>query len=87
MPVRKFRSIEQMKRGTWHEPGSPELFEAMRATWDLAHRTLRPYFPPGVYKHRSLEDAERLRDQWARANFEAYRRRLEAAPSDGDPSA
>jgi len=32
-------------------------------------------FPPGVFKHRSIEDAERLREVWEDANFEAHLRR------------
>lgn len=65
-----------MEGNTWHEPGSPELFAAIRRTWGLAHRTLQPYFPPGVYKHRSIEDAEKLRQQWEDANFAAYQARI-----------
>ena len=81
MPVRKFRSVEEMDGNTWRKAGDPELFRAIRATWDLAHRTLRPRFPPGVYKHRSIEDAEKLRLEWERANFEAYQARLREARS------
>jgi hypothetical protein len=78
VPIRKFRDVSEMEGNTWHEPGSPELFQAIRATWDFAHQTLRPYFPPGVYKHRSIEDAEALRATWERANFQAYQRRQRA---------
>jgi glutathione S-transferase len=76
MPVRKFRDIAEMEGNTWREPGSPELFRAICETWDFATRTLQPHFPPGVYKHRSLEDAQKLREEWAQANFRAYRERL-----------
>ena len=76
MPVRKYRSVEEMEGNTWREPGDPELFRAMKATWTFSARTLQPRFPPGVYKHRSIEEAERLRGEWARANFEAHRARL-----------
>ena len=82
MPIRKFRSVEEMEGNTWHEPGSPELFRAIKATWDFAERTLRPRFPPGVYKHRSIEDAQKLRDEWERANFEAYQARLRRQTDD-----
>lgn len=75
MPVRRFRDVSEMEGNTWREPGSPELFRAIRATWAFAHRTLRPSFPPGVYKHRSMEDAEALQQEWAKANFEAYQAR------------
>ncbi len=76
MPVRKYRSIEEMPDQTWRQPGDPELFRAMRATWDLAQQTLRPHFPPGVYKHRCFADAERLSEKWQQANFMAYRARI-----------
>ena len=64
MPVRKFRDVSEMEDNTWREPGSPELFRAMRAIWDFADRTLQRRFPPGVYKHRSIEDAQKLREKW-----------------------
>ena len=76
MPVRKFRSIEEMEGNTWRSPGDPELYRAIRDTWDFAQRTLQPHFPPGVYKHRSIEEAEELRQEWEKANFEAYRARI-----------
>lgn len=84
MPVKKFRNVAEMEGNTWHEPGSPELFEAIRSTWDFARRTLRPRFPPGVYKHRSIEDAERLRERWEKANFNAYQERIAAARRSGE---
>lgn len=72
MPVRKFRSVEEMEGNTWREAGDPALFRAIRATWDFARRSTQPRFPPGVYKHRSIEEAEELREEWAKANFEAH---------------
>lgn len=75
MPVYKYRDISEMPDDTWHERSSPELFRAIRGTWELARRTTRPSFPPGVYKHRSIEDAEKLRSRWERENFEAFQRR------------
>lgn len=75
MPVKKFRDVSELEGNTWYEPGDPRLFEAIRAVWDLAARTTRPSFPPGVYKHSSIEEAEALREEWDRANFEAFRER------------
>ena len=78
MPVRKFRDVSEMPDDHWYEPGDPALFRAIRACWDFAQRTTRPSFPPGVYKHRSIEEAERQRELWEEENFEAFRRRREA---------
>lgn len=76
MPLLKLRSVEEMEGNTWREPGDPQLFRAIRSTWGFAHRTLRPRFPPGVYKHRSIEEAQRLRVRWEEENLAAYQSRV-----------
>ena len=76
MPVRKFRSVAEMEGNTWRGSADPDLFRAIRSTWDFARRTLRPRFPPGVHKHRSIEDAEKQRERWEAANFEAHQARI-----------
>jgi hypothetical protein len=75
MPVRKFRHVAEMERGVWYDRGDPRRFEAIRAAWELARRTLKPEFPPGVYRFRSVEDAEEHREQWERRSFESLQRR------------
>ena len=75
MPLRKFRSIEEMDGNTWREPGDPELFRAMRSTWALAQKMTRPSFPPGVHRHRSAAEAEALQTAWEEENFRAFRER------------
>jgi hypothetical protein len=85
MPVRKFRDISEMEGNTWLTPGSPELFRAIRAVWDFAERTVPVRFPPGVYKHRTIEDAQELREKWEADCFAAFqaRRRQEGKSSGG----
>lgn len=71
MPVRKFRDVSEMEDTLWRKPGDPELFRAIAAVWDFAARTVPRHFPPGVYRHRSIEDAEALREKWEEADFRA----------------
>lgn len=78
MPVRKFRDVSEMG-DTWYRPGSAELVAAIRRVWGFAHRTCPLTFPAGVYKHRTLADAEAKSDEWERANFEAHRARIAAS--------
>lgn len=86
MPIRKFRDISEMPDATWHEPGSPELFRAIREVWAFADKVLQPHFPPGVYKHRSWEDLLAQEEEWAKANFERYQARLKAEREKRDSS-
>jgi hypothetical protein len=62
MPIRKFRSIEEMDAQTWRAPGDPALYRAIAFTWELARRTNPRRFPPGVHKYRSIDDMNRAED-------------------------
>jgi hypothetical protein len=72
MPVRKFKRIEDMPE-LWFERGDPRLFKAIAGVWNFGQRWLAPHYPPGVYKHRSLEEKNRHDEEWAAANFQAFR--------------
>lgn len=80
MPVRKFRRVEDMP-APWLEPGDPALYLAIAGVWDFGQRLGSPRFPPGVYKHRTLEDMNRLDEAWAKANFRAFWERRGGGPS------
>jgi hypothetical protein len=65
MPIRKFRRVEDMDEPVWRTPGDPALLRAMAGLWDIAHRTRRRSFPPGVHRHASIEDMQRAQERWA----------------------
>ena len=71
MPVRKFRSVEDIP-APWHESGDRSLPGAIAGVWDLGQRIGAPRFPPGVYRHRSLEEMNKLDEEWAKANFKKF---------------
>jgi hypothetical protein len=79
MPVRRYRHVGDMEDALWYERGDPALFAAIARVWDFAQRTCQPRFPPGVYKHRSIEDMDALRETWEDANFRAFHERRRAA--------
>jgi hypothetical protein len=64
MPVRKFRTIEEMKAPIWRRPGDPALFQVMAGLWQIGARTSRRRYPPGVHKHASIEEMQNARDVW-----------------------
>jgi hypothetical protein len=75
MGVTRFRDIAEMKRSR-PRPVGAERFAVWRHIWLVSDRICPLSFPPGVYKHKSIEDAEALRRQWERANFLAHRKRM-----------
>lgn len=64
MPVRKLRSLEEAEDAVWRDPGDPRLWEVIRGVWGLSSRVFPRRFPPGVHRHRSIEDANRQREAW-----------------------
>lgn len=71
MPVKKFRDVSEMEDALWRERG-PALFDSIRRVWDFAARTVALRFPPGVYRHRSIDELNAQTERWAEANFEAF---------------
>lgn len=62
MPVRKFRSVEDMPSVASYAPGTPALFRAVGITWELARRTSPRRFSRGVRRFRSLDEMRRAED-------------------------
>jgi hypothetical protein len=54
MPVRKFRSVEEMNTPVWRCAGDPELFRAIASVWEFGRRSRSRAFLPGVRKFRSV---------------------------------
>jgi hypothetical protein len=75
MPIKKFRDISEMTSPV-HRPGSAELAATIRLIWRTSRQICPLHFPPGVYKHRSIEEAERLRHTWQQANVQAQQLRI-----------
>lgn len=71
MTVRRYRDVSEMDEPTY-EPGSARLFEVITYVWGLTDQICPLRFPEGVFKHRTIEDAEALREQWEVANFQAH---------------
>lgn len=64
MAVRKFRSVEEMPSPPLLTPLDPKNLK-LACDLSVTAARLRPLrFPAGVYKHRSLSEAQRLRRSW-----------------------
>ena len=67
MPVRRFRRVEDMPPPAWRTPGDPDLDRAIAFVLTTAARMSPLRFPPGVYKHRSIDEMMALQTEWRRA--------------------
>ena len=64
MPVRKLRALPDDDDSVWLPLDDPRLWPTIKAVWQLSARMCPPRFPPGVHKHRSIEEANRTTDGW-----------------------
>ena len=78
MPVRKFRSIEEMKAAGGCERTDARLPRVIESVWDFGRRTAGLRFPPGVYRYRNVEEMNVRTAEWADENFRAFRARRDA---------
>jgi hypothetical protein len=53
-----------MERSKWRQPGEPNLFRAIAAVWEFSRRSRPRRFPPGVYRHRSIEELNANTERW-----------------------
>lgn len=62
MPVRKFRSVEEMNQPVWREPGDAALYRTMAGIWDTGVRPHGRRFTPGVYRFPTIQELEEAAD-------------------------
>ena len=62
MPVRKFRSVEEMNQPLWRTPGDPALYRTIAALLATGARLRPPRFAPGVHRYRGIADLESAAD-------------------------
>jgi len=67
MPVRKYRSLEDMNReNRWLPTGDSSILQKIRYLWRFSELLLRPVgtcIPRGIRKYRSIEEANADRDR------------------------
>ena len=58
MPVEKFRNSEDARSAHRSEPGSAENIRRMKFVLDFWSRLRPKHCTPGVFKYRSIQDAD-----------------------------
>lgn len=64
MPIYKYKSFEQTERALWNFQPDAAYYKKVVALWAFANR-LRPIkYPRGIFKFRTIEEANRHRDEF-----------------------
>ena len=64
MPVKKYRSVEEMPGPSALPPLDPENLESALSLTEVACRMSPWRFEPGIHKFRSVDEANRSRAAW-----------------------
>ena len=64
MPVQKFRSFDSAREALWGDPSEPGYFRRMAWLWAFSDWLSPKTFPHGVYRFRSIEEANHQRLEW-----------------------
>ena len=95
MPIQKFRNLDDMRKALWCETVDEDCLRRIAALWSRAARLAPRKYPRGVFKFRSIEEAQAAREQVTAENIQRLRQeRLrpttppmtgeERAPEGGD---
>lgn len=67
MPVRKYRSVEDMPQAALRTPLDPQNLELACELSRVAARLAPRRFPSGVHRYRSVAAAREQRELWERS--------------------
>ena len=62
MPIQRFRTFEEAERALWTDSKDPALPRRLRMLWAFTARLARRRYAPGLYRFRSIEDANHHRE-------------------------
>ena len=64
MPVQRFKSFEEAREALWGDAGDPAYLRRLAWLWAFADRLYPRRFRRGVYRFRSIDEADRQRQAW-----------------------
>ena len=63
MPVYKYKTFEEADRALWNFHPDEAYFKKVADLWNFAGKLLPISYPKGIFKFRSMEEANKHRDQ------------------------
>jgi hypothetical protein len=78
MPVQKFKTFEEAEEALWLDSDDPTLTRRIDLHWRRSSQWLPPAMPRGVFKFRTIEEANASREAYEDARVETMRAEREA---------
>lgn len=84
MPVYKYKTLEEAERALWCFSPDEEYYRRVAELWKFANQLAPVEYPRGIFKFRSIEEANRHREavELAHAREIQRKRRMNASRQD-----
>jgi hypothetical protein len=68
MTIEKFKKFEDAERALWCFEPDEAYYKRVAEFWKLANRLCPPDFPQGIFKYKTIEEANKQKQEWIIAN-------------------
>jgi len=76
MPVYKYKTLEEAERALWNFHPNEAYFNQVAELWKFANQLCPITYPKGIFKYRSIEEANQQRDEWELAHAKRVQERM-----------
>lgn len=64
MPVYKYKTFAKAERAFWNYNLDEAYFKRVAELWTFANKLSSIAYPRGIFKYRSIEEANKQREEW-----------------------
>ncbi|KAA3617038.1 MAG: hypothetical protein D8M58_04425 [Calditrichaeota bacterium] len=64
MSVQKYKTLSEAEEALWNFYPDDKYYDEIRALFNLACKMNPPNFPRGVFKYKTLEEANKQKMEW-----------------------
>lgn len=68
MGIQKFKSFEDAERALWCFKPDAAYYKRVAELWEMANRLCPPNFPRGIFKYKTIEEANKDKEKWIMEN-------------------
>lgn len=80
MPIQKFKSFEEAEKALWNFNPDDAYFQRVRRLFEFAEKLNPIRCPHGIFKFKTIEEANRHREEWMLEQAIKRSRRKTATP-------
>lgn len=64
MPVYKYKTFDEARKALWNFNPNAAYFKQVSELWNLANKLCPMTYPKGVFKYKSINEANEQRRKW-----------------------